>query len=53
MSSITDDSRPLDEQAFGARVEPRRREVHVHCHRLLGSFEDAEDLVQEAAVATG
>jgi RNA polymerase sigma-70 factor, ECF subfamily len=47
MSSNTDDL-PLDERAFGACVEPHRRELHVHCYRLLGSFEEAEDLVQEA-----
>jgi RNA polymerase sigma-70 factor (TIGR02960 family) len=37
----------LDETTFPARVEQHRRELHVHCYRMLGSFEESEDLVQE------
>ena len=36
-----------DETAFSALVERHRRELQVHCYRMLGSFEEAEDLAQE------
>jgi len=32
---------------FDAAVERHRRELHVHCYRMLGSFEEAEDAIQE------
>ncbi|WP_344904336.1 sigma-70 family RNA polymerase sigma factor [Actinomadura meridiana] len=37
----------VDEPAFTGLAERHRRELHVHCYRMHGSFEDAEDTVQE------
>jgi RNA polymerase sigma-70 factor, ECF subfamily len=38
---------PLDESAFAALAERHRGEVQLHCYRMLGSYEDSEDLIQE------
>jgi RNA polymerase sigma-70 factor (ECF subfamily) len=37
----------LDRASFTAGVERHRRELHVHCYRMLGSFQESEDVVQE------
>jgi RNA polymerase sigma-70 factor (TIGR02960 family) len=36
-----------DDPAFGALTQRHRRELHVHCYRMLASFDEAEDAVQE------
>ena len=46
-SELLRSARAGDQQAFERLVEPYHHEIVVHCYRILGSFEDAEDMLQE------
>jgi RNA polymerase sigma-70 factor (TIGR02960 family) len=37
----------MSQPELAAMMDRHRRELHVHCYRMLGSFEEAEDAVQE------